>query len=545
MKYRIPAVLAALLLAVGGGYWAGKGARVGADEATALQCGRAKDALRAVADGDTAIAAAPASMTPAASATAPRKLLYYRNPMGLADTSPTPKKDSMGMDYIAVYEGGDDAVGSSAGEVKISTEKVQKLGVKTEAAALRELARQVRAAGRVEIDERRLHNVAPKFEGWVERLHVNATGQPVAKGQPLFEVYSPELVSAQREYVVAAKGVVALKDASAEMQSGMRQLAEASLARLRNWDISEEQIKALAAGGEAKRSLSFRSPVGGVVLEKKAVAGMRFMPGEMLYQIADVSSVWVLADVFERDIAQVKVGQKVRLTINAYPEKIFSGTIAYIYPTLKAETRTVPVRIELANPGGLLKPAMYASVELAVGARDKVVTIPVSAVIDSGTRQIVLLQKSAGRFEPREVKLGARSDEYVEVREGIAAGDAVVVAANFLIDAESNLKAALGGFAAAPDSTPNATPNATPAPSGKTVSHQAAGTLEAIDLKGGIVTVTHGPVASLKWPAMTMDFILANPSLVDKVKAGSAVDIEFVERKPGEWVITKLAARAK
>ena len=515
MKYRIPAVLAALLLAVGGGYWAGKGARVGA--------------------GDTAIAAAPASMTPAASTTAPRKLLYYRNPMGLPDTSPTPKKDSMGMDYIAVYEGGDDAVGSAAGEVKISTEKVQKLGVKTEAAALRELARQVRAAGRVEIDERRLHNVAPKFEGWVERLHVNATGQPVAKGQPLFEVYSPELVSAQREYVVAAKGVVALKDASAEMQSGMRQLAEASLARLRNWDISEEQIKALAAGGEAKRSLSFRSPVGGVVLEKKAVAGMRFMPGEMLYQIADVSSVWVLADVFERDIAQVRVGQKVRLTINAYPEKSFSGTIAYIYPTLKAETRTVPVRIELANPGGLLKPAMYASVELAVGAREKVVTVPVSAVIDSGTRQIVLLQKAAGRFEPREVKLGARSDEYVEVREGIAAGDAVVIAANFLIDAESNLKAALGGFA----------PASTPVAESKSVSHQATGTLDAIDAKSGSVTVTHGPVPSLKWPGMTMDFVLANPSLVEKAKPGSAISIEFVERKPGEWVITKLDAQAK
>ena len=519
-KYRIPAVLAALLLAVGAGYWLGK-IKVGA--------------------GDTAIAAAPATMTPgtpAAAASLPPKLLYYRNPMGLPDTSPTPKKDSMGMDYIAVYAGGDDAAGSAAGEVKISTEKVQKLGVKTEPAALRELARQVRAAGRVEIDERRLHNVAPKFEGWVERLHVNATGQPVAKGQPLFEVYSPELVSAQREYVVAAKGVAALKDASAEMQSGMRQLAEASLARLRNWDISEEQIKALAAGGEAKRTLSFRSPVGGVVLEKKAVAGMRFMPGEMLYQIADVSSVWVLADVFERDIAQVKPGQKVRLTINAYPEKSFSGTIAYIYPTLKAETRTVPVRIELANPGGLLKPAMYASVELAVGARDKVVTIPVSAVIDSGTRQIVLLQKGAGRFEPREVKLGARSDEYVEVREGIAAGDAVVVAANFLIDAESNLKAALGGFAAAPDTT-------APAPSGKTVSHQATGTLDAIDAKSGSVTVTHGPVPSLKWPGMTMDFMLANPSLADKVKAGSAISIEFVERKPGEWVITKLDTRAK
>jgi Cu(I)/Ag(I) efflux system membrane fusion protein len=365
---------------------------------------------------------------------------------------------------------------------------------------------------------------------------VSATGQPVAKGQPLFEVYSPELVSAQREYVVAAKGVAALKDASSEMQSGMRQLADASLVRLRNWDISEEQIKALAAGGEAKRTLTFRSPASGVVLEKKAVAGMRFMPGEMLYQIADLSSVWVLADVFERDIALVKAGQKVRLSISAYPEKSFTGTIAYIYPTLKAETRTIPVRIELANPGALLKPAMYASVELAVGARDKVVTVPVSAVIDSGTRQIVLIEKGAGRFEPREVKLGARSDDYVEVREGIKDGEPVVVAANFLIDAESNLKAALGGFAAAPGSAPAAV--------AKMVSHQATGTLDGIDAKTGSVTVTHGPVASLKWPAMTMDFILANPSLVDKLKAGSPIAIEFVERKPGEWVITKMDAKA-
>ena len=513
MKYYVPGVVAALLFAVGAGYWLGK-TRVGA--------------------GDTAMVAAPA--TAAAPAAAQRKLLYYRNPMGLADTSPTPKKDSMGMDYIAVYEGEDDGV--AAGELKISTEKVQKLGVKTEPAALRELARRVRAAGRVEIDERRLHNVAPKFEGWVERLHVNATGQPVAKGQPLFEVYSPELVSAQREYVVAARGVVALKDAGAEMQTGMRQLAEASLVRLSNWDISEEQIKALAAGGEAKRTLSFRSPVGGVVLEKKAVAGMRFMPGEMLYQIADLSSVWVLADVFERDIALVKPGQKVRLAISAYPEKSFAGTIAYIYPRLTAETRTIPVRIELANPGGLLKPAMYASVELAVGAADRVLTVPVSAVIDSGTRQIVLVEKGAGRFEPREVKLGARSDDYVEVREGIRDGEPVVVAANFLIDAESNLKAALGGFTAAAGSVPQA--------AGKSglVSHQAAGTLDAIDAKAGSVTVTHGPVASLKWPGMTMDFMLANPALTEKIKPGSAIAIEFVERKPGEWVITRMEVKA-
>ena len=187
-------------------------------------------------------ASAPAA---APTAKAERKVLYYRNPMGLPDTSPTPKKDTMGMDYIPVYDGEEPA----SKELKISTDKVQKLGVRTEAATMRELAQQVRAAGRVEIDERRLHTVAPKFEGWVERLHVNATGQPVAKGQPLFEVYSPDLVSAQREYIVAAKGLSTLKDAPADAQGAMRQLADASLLRLRNWDISDEQIKALAAGG--------------------------------------------------------------------------------------------------------------------------------------------------------------------------------------------------------------------------------------------------------------------------------------------------------
>ncbi|MDP2133499.1 MAG: efflux RND transporter periplasmic adaptor subunit [Sulfuritalea sp.] len=514
MKHQTLGVVVALMLALGAGYWAGARKGVGAG-------------VTATAVTTTGAPAAPA-----------RKLLYYRNPMGLADTSPVPKKDSMGMDYIAVYagEGGVGNPDAAAGEINISTEKVQKLGVKTESAALRELTRQVRASGRVEIDERRLHNVAPKFEGWVERLHVNATGQPVARGQPLFEVYSPELVSAQREYVVAAKGVAALKDASAELQSGMRQLADASLVRLRNWDISEEQIQALAVGGEAKRTLTYRSPAAGVVLEKKAVAGMRFMPGEMLYQIADLSAVWVLADVFERDIGQLRSGQKVKVGISAYPDKSFAGTIAYIYPTLNAETRTIPVRVELANPGGLLKPAMYASVELAVGGSVKVVTVPLSAVIDSGTRQIVLLQKGEGRFEPREVKLGARSDEHVEVREGLAEGDAVVVAANFLIDAESNLQAALSGFAAAP--------GAAPAQAGKAVSHQATGTLDAVDAAAGSVTVTHGPVASLKWPAMTMDFILANPSLTQKLKPGSAIAIEFVERGPGEWVITKMDATA-
>ena len=482
--------------------------------------------------GHVASVQAPgSSATPGDAAAQPgKKLLYYRNPMGLPDTSPTPKKDQMGMDYIAVYAGGDDDEELPANQVKISTEKVQKLGVRTEAAQLRVLDRVVRASGRIEPDERRVVAISPKFEGYVERLHVNVTGQAVSKGQALFEVYSPELVSAQREYAIAVQGVSALKDAGGQAQSGMQQLADASLARLRNWDISEAQIKALTDSGTTTRTLTFRSPVSGIVMEKKALQGMRFMPGEALYQIADLSSVWVIADVFEQDIGLVKNGTQATVSINAYPGKTFSGRVSYVYPTLSAETRTVPVRVELVNTGGLLKPGMFAQVKLPVGARGKVVTVPMSAVIDSGTRQIVLVDQGAGRYASRQVKLGARSDTYVEVLDGVDDGEPVVVAANFLIDAESNLKAALGGLGSA----------APTAPAANTVSHQASGTVDSVDLKDGSVSMSHGPIASLQWPAMTMEFKAANPALLQALKPGAKVDFEFVERAPGEWVITSI-----
>jgi Cu/Ag efflux protein CusF len=294
--------------------------------------------------------------------------------------------------------------------------------------------------------------------------------------------------------------------------------------------------------------------VSGIVTEKKAVQGMRFMPGEALYQVADLSAVWVVADVFEQDIGLVKVGAGATVRINAYPDKVFKGAITYVYPTLKTETRTIPVRVELANPGQLLKPGMFAQMELAVVAKGPVVTVPVSAVIDSGTRSIVLIQAGEGRFEPREVKLGARSDTYVEVIEGVKDGEPVVVAANFLIDAESNLKAAVGGFGhsahgAAPKVEGEASAKATASvgaeakqavPAAKGSSHQAEGKIDTIDAKAGTVSIAHGPVASLKWPAMTMDFMLANTALIGTLKPGATVAFTFVERKPGEWVIVKL-----
>lgn len=472
--------------------------------------------------------------TPAGNAaSAPeRKLLYYRNPMGLPDTSAVPKKDPMGMDYIPVYEGEEPAPTAAEG-VKISPDRVQKLGVRTEPAAKRALDRALRASGRVEIDEARVFTVAPKFEGWVERLHVSVTGQPVGRGQPLFEAYSPELVSAQREFALAARGAATLSDAATK--TAMDQVAAAALSRLRNWDISEEQIAALAAGGEARRTLTFRSPASGVVTEKKALQGMRFGPGDALYQVADLSSVWVIADVAEQDIGMVANGTQAQIAVAAYPGQRFAGKVTYIYPRLSAETRTVPVRIELANPAGKLKPAMYAQVELPTNSSGPVLVVPQSAVIDSGTRQVVLVQTGEGRFAPRPVKLGARDDRYVEVLEGLQEGEAVVSAANFLIDAESNLQSALTGMGGMGNEKEK------PA----SVGHQGVGKLEGVDAADGTVTISHQPIADLHWPAMTMDFALANPALVGGIKPGASIRFEFVERSQGEWVVTKMVAQER
>jgi RND family efflux transporter MFP subunit len=378
--------------------------------------------------------------------------------MGLPDTSPTPKKDSMGMDYIAVYDGDDDKAATATGapQIVISAEKIQQLGVRTEAATKRALGQVVRAAGRIEPDERRLYTIAAKFEGYIEHLMVNTTGQPVSKGQALFEVYSPELVSAQREYALAVQGVLSLKDAAPPAQTSMQQLADSSLVRLRNWDLPEEQIQRLRQSGQAQHNVTFRSPVSGVVTEKKAQQGMRFMPGEALYQVADLSSVWVIADVFEQDLGLATIGAMATVRVNAYPQKQFQGRISYVYPSLKTETRTVPVRIELANPGGLLKPGMFVQMELATADANKVLTVPESALIDSGTRSIVLVQSKPGRFEPRTVSVGRRSDNFVELLQGVSDGEQVVVSANFLIDAESNLKAALQGMEPTPASASSA-----------------------------------------------------------------------------------------
>ena len=502
-KTTIAVVLAAAIAAAAAGYWFGTQ--------------RAPSHAPASADAGSA----PADK-------GGKKILYYRNPMGLPDTSPTPKKDPMGMDYVPVYEGEDAPSGGS--DIKISPDRVQKLGVRTEPAARRQIVRAVRAVGRVEVNERLLATITPKFEGYIERLYINATGQAVARGAPLFDAYSPELLAAQREYAIAVSGLARLKDADAATAASMNQLADSALVRMRLWDVTAEEIARLTAGGEPRRALTFRAPVSGIVLERKATLGMRFIPGEMLYQIADLSNVWVLADVPEQDIGLVKPGTRAQLRINAYPDRRFEGRVTFIYPTLAAATRTVPVRIELANPGGLLKPAMYVEVELSQPTGQPLLTVPTSAVLDSGVRRVVLVATGEGRFASREVKLGQRSSDFVEVLDGVKEGEAVVVAANFLIDAESNLKAALRGLQAPPSGQPGA---------GK-VGHTAEGTIEEVDAKTQQILIRHGAVPTLKWPAMAMEFKAANEALLKDAKPGTRVRFEFVERQPGEWVVVKI-----
>lgn len=365
-----------------------------------------------------------------------RKVLYYRHPMGLPDTSPVPKKDSMGMDYVPVYS---DETPTGPGFV-IPTDRLQRLGVRTVAAAPRTLSRTIRAVGTVQIDERRQTAVSPKFEGYVTRLYVATTGAPVRRGEVLLEVYSPELVSAQQEFLIARTNLSAYGGAAPEVHARLERLVNASRQRLRNWDIDARDLAAMEKG-ETQQNLRLRSPVSGVVIEKLARVGQRFMPGEVMYQVASLDRVWVVANVFEQDVAALATGSRARATFEAYPGRTFDGRVALVYPALQADTRTLAVRIELANPDGALKPGLYGNVEISGPTLLAPVAVPDSAVLESGTRNLVFIARGDGRFEARDVELGSRADGFVAVSKGLTAGEPVVVDGNFLIDAESNLRA--------------------------------------------------------------------------------------------------------
>jgi RND family efflux transporter MFP subunit len=382
-----------------------------------------------------------------------RKALFYRHPMNPQVTSPTPKKDEMGMDYVPVYE--DSAAGGEApGTVRISPERIQKIGVKSEEVKRRPLRRVIRTVGRVDPVENRVYLISAKVSGWVEKLHVDRTDKMVGKGDNLLELYSPDLVSAQEEYLLASKALDRVKDSPYEdVKSGAASLLEASRQRLKYWDISDDQIQRLKETGKITRTMTIRAPSSGSVTEKMVVEGQKIEAGEPLFKIIDHSMVWVYGEIYEYEIPYIKVGQAAELYPAYSPGEVYRGKIEHIYshlgsiryvPEEGTEVRTAKVRFELPNPTHGLKLGMYLNVEISVNVAKNALAVPDSAVIDSGSRQILIIDKRDGSFEPRDVKVGAKAEGYYEILKGVSEGEWAVTSANFLIDSESNLKAAIG-----------------------------------------------------------------------------------------------------
>jgi Cu(I)/Ag(I) efflux system membrane fusion protein len=366
-----------------------------------------------------------------------KKVLYYRNPMGLPDTSPVPKKDSMGMDYLPVYEGG----AEDGSTVTVSPGRLQRTGVRSEPAERRVVTRPVRTPGTIKLDERRVAVISLRSESFIEKVENVTTGERVRAGQSLLRLYSPEISAASAQYLSVLNDGGGIAGGRAAVLEGARR-------RLQNLDVPPEALAEIERGRKVPTTITWSAPRDGLVLERNATDGMRAMPGDVLFRIADLSTLWVLADVPEHDLGAVRPGQAVMIRVRSLPGQVFPGKIGLIYPQVNPETRTARIRIEIPNPDGLLLPDMYADVEITTGAAKPVVAVPDSALIDTGTRQVVIVDKGEGRFEPRQVTVGASGSGFVEIREGVAPGDQVVVSANFLIDAESNLKAALQSMSA-------------------------------------------------------------------------------------------------
>jgi RND family efflux transporter MFP subunit len=330
--------------------------------------------------------------------------------------------------------------------VKITPEKQQLIGVTFGAVERKDVIRIIRTVGRVTYDETRLVDVNTKFSGWIEELYVDYTGKEVKKGEPLMAIYSPDLVSTQEEYLLALRTRESVKASKyEEVRSGGDALVEAAKRRLLYWDITEEQIKELENSGKSSKTMVLNSPIYGYVIEKMAFKGKYVMAGENLYRIADLSTVWVYADIYEYEVSYVEIGQEADVNLSYYPGKTFVGKVSYIYPYVEPMTRTVKVRMEFQNSTGELKPGMYAQVMLNIEYGEQLI-VPKAAIMDSGTRQIAFVDKGGGFLEPREVKLGARGEDEIIVLSGLDEGERVVTSGNFLIDSESKLKAAIGGM---------------------------------------------------------------------------------------------------
>ena len=384
----------------------------------------------------------------------------------------SPMEGMTAEEHAKMVAGGTQGAVDTAGQVlrqpvRLTPMQEQALGVRYTTVERAPATRTIRTVGQIQAPEPGIAEITTKVDGFVERLFVNATGDPVRKGQPILALYSPMVVAAQEELLAARRLADQMQGVGGDAARNATVMLEAVRRRLAWWDVPAETIVEVERSGVVQRTVTLVSPVDGVVLEKMVVQGQQVMAGMRLYRVADLSSVWVVANVFEQDLSLVQTGQTAAVSLAAYPGRTFTGKVTFVYPTVEPETRTARIRIELPNKDGLLKPDLYGTVEIAAGETVAAVSIPESAVLDSGTRQIVLIERGGGAFEPREVELGSRGDGYVAVLKGLAAGERVVVNGNFLIDAESNLKAALGslgGHAAHGGTATPASESSVPAP---------------------------------------------------------------------------------
>ncbi len=374
------------------------------------------------------------------------KVLFYRNPMNPAITSPAPAKDEMGMDYIPVYA---DEAGAAGGNVPglapvtITAEGIALAGVRTAEAVSEPIRAEIRAVGRVLPDETRVRRVQTKVEGWVEKLYVNFTGQPVRQGEPVLSVYSPELLAGQEEYLQAKEAATRMTASTdPETKTGGERIIHAARRRLELFDVPPSFLAELAKTGKVQRAVTLVAPVSGYVTAKEVLEGQRIEAGMELFTVTDLSRVWVEADVYEYEARDLKPGVEATLALPYDPGKDFTAKVAYVQPVLNPETRTLKVRFEVPNRSLYLKPGMFTDVTFRLDAGEGV-TVPDSAVMDTGARQVVFVEKSEGRFEPRMVKIGARSGGKAQILSGLAAGERVVTGANFLLDSESRLQAVI------------------------------------------------------------------------------------------------------
>lgn len=386
---------------------------------------------------------APDGTVSAESASDAPQPIFYRHPMTPEITSPVPARDEMGMDYIPVYADADAGSQGPAGTVQIDPVTVQNIGVRTAVAERRTLTRTIHTLGRVEYDEQLITRLHPKVEGWIDELYVETTGEQISEDHILMNIYSPQLVVTQQEYLLALSNRETLSESPfPDIRRGAEELVESTLTRLRLLDVPEHQIFELTQTGQVQEQLHIHSPADGIVVNVGIREGQYVTPQTELYTVADLSQVWVLVDVFEDELPWVRVGDEVRMTVAAAPGRVFEGQLTYIYPYAESRTRTVKGRLEFDNAELLLKPDMFADVTILASPEFDAVAVPSEAVVRSGVREQVFIVRDPGKFEPRDVRLGVSSDGWTQVLEGVETGEEVVVSAQFLIDSESKLREA-------------------------------------------------------------------------------------------------------